>query len=101
MPNNHKNKLIKRVYSDTSLMSIIDKSVGFDTKLKIQECVDKRVFNKYTQKDIADKCNVSLATIKRFENCKIDSLSLYLNYVFLLEGLPNKKSKRVPKWVYQ
>lgn len=74
MSNNHKDKLIKRVYTDTSLMSIIDKGVRFDTKLKIQECVDKRVFNKYTQQDIAIKCGVSLATIKRFENCKIVSL---------------------------
>ena len=67
--------------------------------MKILELVDKRVFNKITQSYISKTFNVSIATVKRFENLEVDSLSLFMNYKFLLEDLPNKKKQKVPKWV--
>ena len=99
MADNHRNKLLKRLNSDTSFKSIINESIKNDTKLKILELVDKRVFNKITQSYISKTFNVSIATVKRFENLEVDSLSLFMNYKFLLEDLPNKKKQKVPKWV--
>ena len=100
MTDNHRNKLLKRLDCDTSFTLKLNEGIRKDTKLKILEFVDKRVFNKFTQKELAEICNVSLPTIKRFENLEVDSLSLFMNYKLLLEDLPNKKKLKVPKWVY-
>ncbi len=86
MTENHINKLLERLNSDT--------------KLKILQLVDIRVFNGITQVYMAKTCKVSKETIKRFENLKVNSLSLFINYKFILEDLPNKKKKEVPKWVF-
>ena len=91
MTDNHRNKLLKRLDCDTSFTLKINDGIRRDTKLKILELVDKRVFNKFTQEDLAKLCGVSLPTIKRFENLEVDSLSLFINYKLLLEDLPNKK----------
>lgn len=96
----HNDKLLRKLDSNTSFTLKINDGVKRDTKLKILELVDKRVFNKITQSYMANTCNVSIPTIKRFENLEVDSLSLFMNYKFILEDLPNKKKIEVPKWVY-
>lgn len=95
----HRDKLLKRLKKETFLCKQEKEGIFFDTKLKILECIDKRVFNKITQKDMASYCNVSLVTIKRFENLEVDKLSLYLKYRHFLEHLPNKKKRKVPSWI--
>ena len=97
---NHRDKLLKRLNNDTFLKSVIDKSVRKDSILNILECVDKRVFNKIPQSDMAEYCKVSVETIKRFENLKCDSLSLYLCYITYLKPLLNRKKKKTPSWVH-
>lgn len=97
---NHRDRLLERLKDDTNMKLITNQSVRRDTVLKILECTNKRAFNKITQKEIAKMCGVSLPTIKRFENLKVDSLTLFKNYVSILEDLPNKKKRKVPKWVY-
>lgn len=97
---NHRDKLIYRVKSDTFLIDVPDERIRFDTKVKILECVDKRVFNNITQKVMAQKCNVGVATIKRFESIKVDSLSLFLKYIAFLEHLPNKHKRKLPRRYY-
>ena len=97
----HTNKLIKRINSDTFLNKCLDKGISKDTKVLIQSFVDKRVFNNITQKQMSIDCNVSIITIKRFENLKVDSLSLFLNYQFILESLKNKTTLNKPDWVFK
>lgn len=90
MTNNHNTKLLKRIKADTFINQINNKSVRKDTKNRILECFDKRVFNNISQITIAKQCNVSIATLKRFENLQVNDLVLYFNYIDLLEYLPNK-----------
>lgn len=97
---NQRDKLIVRLKSDTFYDQMLDESVRKDTKINILSCVDKRVFNGITQEDMAKSCNVSLSTIKRFENLQVNDLILYFNYQYLLQDLPNSKRKPVPRWVY-
>ena len=93
-------QLLKRLNNETLLTEIKDERFRFDTKVKILECVSKRMYNGITQEDVADMLDVSVSTIKRFESLKVDSLSLYMNYRKLFEDLQNKKSSKVPSWVF-
>ncbi len=97
---NHRHKLIKRLNSDSFLKLMDGLSSKHDTSLDILECIDKRVFNGFTQKDVSGFTGKSLATIKRFEQGKVDSLFLYKFYIDRFRELPNKQKKTVPKWVY-
>ena len=95
----HRDKLLKRIKSDTFLKNLNNEGVRYDTMVEIQSFVDKRVFNKITQQEMSLICNVSVATIKRFESLKIDSLELYLIYKVTLSELPNKVKRKIPNWV--
>jgi DNA-binding XRE family transcriptional regulator len=48
--------------------------------LEINGMIEMRGKWKITQEVVAQNCGVSLATVKRFEAFKVDSLSLYWNY---------------------
>ncbi len=95
----HRNKLLKRLKTDTFLKKINNESIRKDIIYTILSCVDKRVFNKITQNEMTKLCGVSLATIKRFESLKCESLELYLLYIHFLADLPNKKKIKIPNWV--
>jgi len=97
---NQNNKLLELVKSDQYLKKIRNKRVKIDLRNKILNCYDKRVFNKFTRKDISKSINVSESTVKRLENGKVYDISIIYNYINLLKDLPNKKKIEVPKWVY-
>ena len=97
---NHRYTLINRLDSDTFLSFLDGLGVKLDTCLDLLECIDKRVFNGFTQKDVSSFTGKSLATIKRFEQGKVDSLFLYKFYIDRFKGLPNKKKKISHRWVY-
>ena len=97
---NQNDKLLKLVNSDQYLKRLSNTRVKNDLRNKILNCYDKRVFNKFTRKDVAKSINVSEATIKRLENGKVYDISTIYNYINLLKDLPNKKKLEVPKWVH-
>jgi len=96
---NHRDTLIKRLNSDTFLNFMDGLGIKCDTSLDLLECIDKRVFNGFTQKEVATFTGRSLATIKRFEQGKVDSLFLYMFYIDRFKALPNRKKALTPKWV--
>ena len=95
------NQLLKRLNNETLLLEIKDERFRYDTKVKILECVSKRMYNGITQEDVAYILDVSVSTIKRFEALKVDSLSLFMNYRKLFEDMQNKKTSKVPRWVFE
>jgi len=98
---NHRDTLLSRLNSDTFLKFMDGLGVKNDTVLILLECIDKRVFNGFTQSDVSNFTGKSLATIKRFEKGKIDSLFLYQFYIDRFKELPNTKKKVVPEWLFQ
>jgi predicted XRE-type DNA-binding protein len=97
---NHRDRLISKLKKDGCLNSIIDEDVKNEVRLKILQCIDKRVFNKIHQKEVAKTLGVSIAKIQRFENLECDDLTLYFNYITLFMELPSRKKRKIPKWVY-
>ena len=95
----HRDKLIKRLNSDTYLSFIKTQSVKNDTSVNLLSLIDKRVFNGITQEQVSISYGCSLAKIKRFEAGKVDSLSLFLFYVHQFKHLKNKKTRKIPSWV--
>lgn len=53
----------------------------------ISKCVEKRISNKYTQRQVADFLNVSDRNISAFENGRNDSLSILVGYDMLFGGI--------------
>jgi hypothetical protein len=90
---------MSKLKSDTFLSFVPESSVKSDTRLTILECIDKRVFNGFSQKDVSKHAGKSLSTIKRFESGRLDSLSLYCYYLDAFKHLPNRKKAKVPSWV--
>ena len=101
MSNNHTHKLLERINSDTFLNMKCREGIIYDTRMIIVQCIETRRINKITQNDMAKRCGVSLATIKRFEALKVDSLSLFIKYRYILENLPAREKRNIPKWVYR
>lgn len=100
MSENQNSKLLELVNSDQFLIRINNDKVRNELKLSILNCYDKRMFNKYSRKEIAKTLNISESTIKRLEAGEIYDISIIYNYISLLQDLPNKKKIEVPKWVY-
>ena len=98
---NHRDKLLTRIKKECYIDSLLNEQVKKEVRLNILECVDKRVFNKIRQKDVAKSLDVSLSTIQRFERLEVSDLTLYFNYIELFKGLRNKKKKKVPNWVFR
>lgn len=93
-------KLIKRLKDDTFLNIKVKEGIILDTRLNIVTCINNRRFNKITQIDMSKWCKVSIATIKRFEQLQVDSLSLYLKYMYLLYDLNGRKQQKPPNYLY-
>lgn len=74
------NKLLKRIKNDTFVKSKQCESVKYETSISILQLVDARMSRNITQKQMSIRCKVSIATIKRFELLKCDSLLLYNSY---------------------
>ena len=91
--------ILKKAKSDTFLSKVNNQKVKFELKNKLLNSLDKRIFNRLTQKDIAKTMGVSVSTIKRLENGDVYDISIIENYVDILEGLPNRKKIEIPKWV--
>ena len=70
------------IKSDT----FIDMIIGDSSELvkEINTLIQLRKKMKITQEEMGWACKVSTPTIKRFESFKVDSLSLYLNYKYIL-----------------
>lgn len=96
----HRDKLIRRLNSNTFLSFLDFGSVKYDTSVEILSLIDKRVFNGITQKFVAESLGISMSKVKRFEKGEVDSLRMYKFYVLMFDELPNKKIMQVPKWVY-
>lgn len=92
---NQRDKETERFNSELYLNFVSNSGV----KIELLSFIDKRVYNNYTQKDVAKLFNRSLATIKRFENGQVDSLSLFFKYKDKFEPMRNRKSRVVPKWL--
>ena len=92
-------RVVKRINNDTLCKFIKCSSIKKDTSLRIAEYIYKRVFNGVTQEEVSISTGKSIATIKRFEAGKCDSLYLFMYYKTQFENLPNKEKVKIPKWI--
>jgi len=93
---NQTSEIFKRINADTIFDKHKQFSIGYDTKLEIAQLVHKRTVNRISQKQMSEMCEVGVATIKRFESYKVDSLVLFNDYKHFLSHLHSNKK---PNWI--
>lgn len=77
----------KSINNDFFIHHLEGLSISFETSRKLKGAIDNRKKSKVTQEDVSKLTGRSIATIKRFESGKVDSLFLYRYYLETFETL--------------
>ncbi|TNE74964.1 XRE family transcriptional regulator [bacterium] len=71
----------KGITNDLFIDCLEGLSIGFDTSSKLKHSIENRKQSKITQEEVSVLTGRSIATIKRFESGKVDSLFLFCYYI--------------------